>query len=74
MLVAKVLAYGDRSDPHNPLQWEKVLLNLPGSEHYDPRLPWVMKVRSDGKIACEIYIYVDDERVRGGVSLNVGDL
>jgi len=65
MLVAKVLAYGDRSDPHNPLQWEKVLLNLPGSEHYDPRLPWVMKVRSDGKIACEIYIYVDDARVTG---------
>ncbi len=65
MLMAKYLAYGDRNDPTNPFRWEHVVLNLPGSEGYDPSLPWVMKVRSDGHLACEIYVYVDDGRITG---------
>jgi hypothetical protein len=41
-------------------------LNLPGSQDYDPRLPWVSKIRvADGKIAPDIFIYVDDARVTG---------
>eukprot|EP00984_Skeletonema_dohrnii_P022484 scaffold11603_cov72-Skeletonema_dohrnii-CCMP3373.AAC.1 len=69
MLVTKWMAYGDRLDKDNPYQWERVELNLPGSEDYDPTLPWVMKVRSDGHLACEIYIYVDDCRVTGWCKL-----
>jgi hypothetical protein len=69
VLVAKVMAYGNREEPNNPFQWQKIVLNLPGSEQYDARLPWVMKVRSDGKLACEIYIYVDDARITGWCKL-----
>jgi hypothetical protein len=40
--------------PHEP----------PGLSLYDPKLPWVSKVRvSDGEIACDLFIYVDDGRV-----------
>eukprot|EP00956_Cyclotella_meneghiniana_P024771 scaffold50352_cov40-Cyclotella_meneghiniana.AAC.1 len=60
MILAKELAYGRRKDVSNPFQWDKVVLNLPGSEHYDPRLPWVFKLRKDGSIASEAFIYVDD--------------
>ena len=65
MLMTKWLAYGEKSKENNPFQWERVELNLPGSEDYDPSLPWVMKVRRDGHLACEIYIYVDDCRITG---------
>ena len=65
MLIAKVIAYGDRTDPNNPFQWESAILNLPGSWNYDPTLPWVYKLRVDLSIANEIYIYVDDGRLFG---------
>ena len=41
------------------------MLNLPGSEDYRPDLPWVMKVRFDGHLACEVFVYVDDGRITG---------
>jgi len=56
---------GDPSDENNPFQWAEVTLNLPGSKTYDPSKPWVYKVRLDGKIACDIFIYVDDLRPTG---------
>ena len=65
MIKAKYFAYGDRHYHTNPFQWDAVLLNLPGDEGYDPSLPWVMKVRKDGHLACEVYIYVDDGRFTG---------
>jgi len=65
MIMAKYVAYGDRTDPQNPFAWEQVVLNLPGSESYDPSLPWVMKIRSDGHLACEVFVYVDDGRITG---------
>ena len=41
-------------------------MNLPGSADYDPRLPWVSKVRMcDSLIACDVFIYVDDLRITG---------
>ena len=69
MLMAKYLAYGNRNDTTNPFRWERVVLNLPGSKGYDPSLPWVMKVRSDGHLACEIFVYVDDGRITGWCKL-----
>lgn len=30
---------------------------------YDPSLPWLAKIRIDGELVCEFYIYVDDVRV-----------
>ncbi len=52
ILVAKEVIRGDRKDPTNAFRWDTVRLNLPGSQTYDPRLPWVSKIRvDDGKIA-----------------------
>jgi hypothetical protein len=39
---------------------------LPGSEGYDPTLPWISKVRSeDGKIASDLFTFMDDFRPTG---------
>jgi hypothetical protein len=49
----------------NPFQWETVRLNLPGSKDYDPCVSWITKRRKDGRIACDVFTFVDDERVTG---------
>ena len=52
---------GDPKDPKNIFRHDKVVLNLPGSEDYDPSMPWVHKLRlSDGGIAADLPIFVDD--------------
>lgn len=62
MLWAEDIIRGDRHSKSNPLRWDYISLNLPGSEDYDPTLPWVCKMRADGFIASDFYIYVDDCR------------
>jgi hypothetical protein len=53
--------WGDRTDPENVFRWDRVRLNLPGSNGYDPGQPWVSKVRnSDGRIAAGLVTFVDD--------------
>ena len=49
----------------NPFQWKSIRLNLPGTRDYDPCLSWISKMRSDGRVACDILSFVDDERVVG---------
>ena len=49
----------------NPFQWESVKWNLPGYKDYDPSVSWLTKRRKDGRIACDIFTFVDDERVTG---------
>ena len=51
---------GDRYNPNNPYQWSRVELNIPGTPSYDPTKSWIMKIRIDGAIATDLYIYVDD--------------
>ena len=65
MLIAKYEAYGNRHDQTNPFHWERIILNLPGTWSYEPNLPWVFKVRFDGHLACDVYVYVDDGKVTG---------
>jgi hypothetical protein len=66
ILVAKEVIRGDRRRKTNAFRWDEVRLNLPGSKDYDTRLPWVSKIRlDDGKIAADVFIYVDDARVTG---------
>lgn len=65
MLWAENIIRGDRWDSQNPFSWSQIRLNLPGSSSYDPRLPWVSKVRDDGTIATDFLTYVDDIRVGG---------
>ena len=51
---------GDRYNPNNPYQWSRVELNIPGTPSYDQTKSWIMKIRIDGAIATDLYIYVDD--------------
>jgi hypothetical protein len=56
----KLEVYGDRRAPSNPFHWDRVEFNLPGSKGYWSYLPWIMKIRADGFLAAEIFVYVDD--------------
>jgi hypothetical protein len=72
-LVAEEVCWEDRHEQGlgtdgrelNPFQWASVRLNLPGLEGYDPRKSWVSKMQADGRIACDLFTFVDDERVTG---------
>jgi hypothetical protein len=72
-LAVEGICRGDRNEERmgidkrelNPFQWKRVRLNLPGSKEYDPCTSWLSKVRADGWVACDIFAFVDDERVTG---------
>ena len=51
---------GDRHNPSNAWQWDRVHLNLPSSEGYDPSLGRVLKLRQDGKLATRQATFMDD--------------
>jgi len=63
--LADEVVRGDPQDPSNPFHWTTVVLNLPGSRHYTPCLPWVYRRRSDGHLASDVTTYVDDMRSVG---------
>lgn len=62
MMMAQEVILGDRRDKNNVFRWASVRLNLPGSDVYDPTKAWVTKVRKDGTVAADIFMYVDDVR------------
>jgi hypothetical protein len=59
---AKEQILGDPKDASNVSQWEEVRLNLPGMAEYDPSKAWVAKVREDGRVVADLFIYMDDFR------------
>jgi hypothetical protein len=61
----KFEVYGDQRCLSNPFHWDRVVFNLSGSKGYRSDLPWVMKLRTDGHLAAEIFVYVDDGRKAG---------
>ena len=61
----KLEVYGDRRVCSNPFHWDRVEFSLPGSKGYSSDLPWVTKIRWDGHLATEVYVYVDDGWVTG---------
>jgi hypothetical protein len=38
---------------------------LPGSSDYNPSLAWVAKAREDGRVAADLFIFMDDSRPTG---------
>ena len=62
-LIAEEVIRGDRHDIANAFQWERVVLNLPGTDTYDPGKAWIVKVREDGTIASDFATFVDDQRL-----------
>jgi hypothetical protein len=61
----KFEVYGDRKNMANPFHWDRVEFNLPGSKGYRSDRPWIMKIRFDGHISAEIFVYEDDGRPMG---------
>ena len=58
------IIYGDRWDQSNPYKWDRVRLNFPGSEDYDPTQPRLCKMVGD-LIAAMLEVFVDDIRTVG---------
>jgi hypothetical protein len=63
--LAFEVSNGDRHDPANALQWQSVILNLPGTADYSPLRPWVYRVTKSGHMAGATPAYVDDLRPVG---------
>ena len=61
----KLEVYGDRRVLANPFHWDRVVFNLPGSKDYRADLPWVMKIRWDGQLAVEVFVYIDNGMATG---------
>jgi hypothetical protein len=49
----------------NPFQWDRIYLNLPGLKDYEPTKSWISKIRVDGRVACDLFTFVDNEQVTG---------
>jgi hypothetical protein len=62
---AKEMILGDTNDCLNVFQWKEVRLKLPGVEEYDPSLSWVVNIREDGRVAADMFVYMDDLRPTG---------
>lgn len=59
---------GDLKAEKNPFRWDKVVLNLPGSETYDPSMPWVYRWDElNRRLPSFFETYIDDIR-SGGAS------
>ena len=64
--LAQEIAVGDHLHHLNPFHWTRVVLNLPGSQDFDPSMPWVYKFNPIAKrIARDFITFVDDVRVTG---------
>jgi hypothetical protein len=60
---AKRVMLGDPRERTNPFRWNSVVVNAPGNPDYDPRMPWMYKLREDGTLASDLHTYIDDNRV-----------
>ncbi len=69
MHFAEEIIRGDRRNPSNVFRWDRVRMNLPGQDNYEPSLPWVSKVKDleNGEvvIAADLFTFVDDLRPTG---------
>jgi hypothetical protein len=60
LTVANEVIRGNHADGKFFFEWVRIRLNLPGDRNYDPSLPWVSKVKADGRIAADLFTFVDD--------------
>ena len=73
-------ARGNPARIGNPMGYDKVVLNLPGMERYDPAYPKVMKWKTDleagggGHVAGDVVTFVDDVRATGYSKGNCWDV
>ena len=57
LIHIEFISYRERDCLLNHFQWGHTKLNLTGEKFYIPKLPWVIKVRSDGLLSSEFFIY-----------------
>jgi hypothetical protein len=69
LLIALEMVAGDRRSAINPFRWDRIHLNLPGAEHYDPSRPKISRLVAD-QLAAMILTYVDDMRATAGSQHN----
>ena len=62
-LIAEEVVRGDRHDVDNPFHWATTRVNLPGSTDYEVSKSWISKIRADGRVAADLFSYVEDERI-----------
>jgi hypothetical protein len=73
-LLGEDIIRGDRKDERNPMRWDKVMFNLPGSKGYDPTRPWIYKYdMKNQRLAAFVVSYVDDLRTGCHGSKEDGD-
>ena len=64
-LIVEEIVRGDQHYVDNLSHWTTTRLNLPGSVGYDPSKPWLSKIRADGRVAADLFSFVDDETQKG---------
>jgi hypothetical protein len=65
-LLGDEVKRGNHLSAHNPYFYKHLRLNLPGSDSYQPSLPWVSKINSiTGHFAGNVKTYVNDKRPTG---------
>ena len=62
-LIAEEFLTSFPTDVTNLFHYIVVALNLPGTENYQPSLPWFRLLDSNNNLATILVIYVDDERI-----------
>ena len=59
IINAKFIVYREINDPIKLFQCRNAKMNIPGDKSFTPKLPWLMKVGSDGYLGSCLFIYVD---------------
>ena len=66
LAIASKYAVGDPLDPKNAFFWDKLILNLPFSDTFNPGMPWLYKLDSRvNRIASDAVTFMDDSRITG---------
>ena len=60
--ISNRLILGPPEQLGNPFEWDRVILNLPGTLKYDCTRPWIYKIRKDGRLAADTKRFMDDLR------------
>jgi len=64
--LAEEIVRGSRKEHDNPMRFDEVLLNLPGSPNFDSRIPFVRKWNArTSSIAGDVVVFIDDLRGTG---------
>ena len=70
-LISEEIIRGDRHDSSNAFQWNRCLLNLPGTKEYKPSIAWISKRRSDNSLASDFVCFIDDQRLAGSTPARI---